>query len=204
MNKLIIQSLEKYTFFGIVKLLYSFIRTKLLFKNARLIRFPIDLRGKKYITINDGLTTGNYCRIEVIKFNTDILPSLKIGKNLQINNSVHIACTHRVLIGDDVLIASNVFITDHNHGNYSGNEEHDNPFSKPIERKINASPVTIGNRVWLGEHVCVLPGVTIGDGSIIGASSVVNKNIPPNCIAAGNPAKIIKQFNFNTQKWEIV
>jgi len=199
-----IKTYERYTLINFIQLCYWYIRTRFVFKNARLIRFPFDLRGKKYVTVDVGLTTGNYCRIEVIKINYNDLPSLKIGKNLQINNSVHIACAKSVSIGDDVLIASNVFITDHNHGNYSGIEEHDNPFSKPIERKIYASPVTIGNRVWLGEHVCVLPGVTIGDGSIIGASSIVNKNIPPNCIAVGIPAKVIKHFNLKTQKWETI
>jgi lipopolysaccharide O-acetyltransferase len=62
--------------------------------------------------------------------------------------------------------------------------------------------VAIEDNVWLGEFVSVLPGVTIGKGSIVGANSVVSKNLPPYVIAVGTPAKPIKKFNFETNKWE--
>jgi lipopolysaccharide O-acetyltransferase len=64
--------------------------------------------------------------------------------------------------------------------------------------------VEIGENCWIGEKAIILPGVTIGDWSIIGAGSVVNKSIPPYSIAAGNPAKVIKQYNFETKNWEKV
>ena len=128
---------------------------------------------------------------------------MKIGKNVQINDCVHIAVTNSVTIGNDVLIASKVFITDHNHGSYS-DEFHDNPDEPPYNRKIYSKPVVIKDRVWLGENVAVMPGVTIGEGVIIGCSAVVTKSIPPNCIAAGNPAKVIKTYNFKNNKWEKV
>ena len=62
----------------------------------------------------------------------------------------------------------------------------------------------IGDNVWLGEGVIVMPGVTIGNGCVIGAHSVVNKSIPDNCIAVGTPAKIIKRYSFDSKKWERV
>ena len=70
------------------------------------------------------------------------------------------------------------------------------------DRKLSAKPVIIHDDVWIGEMVSILPGVEIGKGSIIGANSVVTKYIPDYSIAAGNPAKVIKQYNFNTKRWE--
>lgn len=63
-------------------------------------------------------------------------------------------------------------------------------------------PIFIGNNVWIGENVCILPGVNVGSGCIIGANSVVNRDIPDNCIVAGVPTKVIKKYNFNSDKWE--
>ena len=64
--------------------------------------------------------------------------------------------------------------------------------------------VHIGNNVWIGEFVSVLPGVTIGEGSIIGSTSEVSKDIPAFFIAVGSPAKVIKTFNKDTNKWEMI
>ena len=71
-------------------------------------------------------------------------------------------------------------------------------------RSYNISEVIIEDNVWLGEFVSVLPGVKIGKGAIIGSNSVVTKDIPANTIAVGSPAKVIKKYNFETKKWEIV
>ena len=99
-------------------------------------------------------------------------------------------------------MASHVYISDNSHGSYSGDENDTDPTIPPIKRSYYVAPVKIGNRVWLGEGVIVMPGVTIGDGAIIGAHSVVNKSIPSNCIAVGAPAKIVKQWNNTTNRWE--
>ena len=63
-------------------------------------------------------------------------------------------------------------------------------------------PVSIGQNVWIGENVCILLGVKIGDGCIIGANTVVNSDVPENCIVAGSPAKVIKKYCYSTGKWE--
>jgi lipopolysaccharide O-acetyltransferase len=62
--------------------------------------------------------------------------------------------------------------------------------------------VVIGDNVWIGESVCVLPGVSIGEGCIIGALSVVTKSIPAYSIAVGSPARVVKQFDFEQNKWK--
>ncbi len=128
---------------------------------------------------------------------------LIIGENVQLNDQVHITACHNVSIGNNVLIASKVYISDVSHGNYAGNYQ-SSPHEPPSFRQLMAKPVTIENNVWLGDGVCVLPGVTIGYGSIIGANAVVNRNIPPLSIAVGIPARIVKQFNQETKVWDKV
>lgn len=192
----------KKSFLEILYLAYSFIVTKLTIPSARLLRQPIDIRGKKGIDFGKQLTTGYHCRFEA--HNKDENVSLHFGNNIQINDFVHIAALNEVRIGDNVLIASKVFITDLEHGSYVGNESDSLPDSIVKERPLSSKSVIIKDNVWLGEHVSVLPGVTIGENSIIGANSVVTKSIPANSIAVGIPAKVIKQFNFETKRWEKV
>ena len=179
---------------------FNIIKTKFIFKEARIIRFPFDVRGKKFISVQKGFTTGINCRLEAYPIDDKIV--LKFGKNVQINDYVHITAMKSVLIGNNVLIASKVYISDCSHGSYAGDENDSNPNSIPSERPLFAKPVFISDNVWLGEFVSVLPGVTIGKGTIVGANSVVSKNLPDYVIAVGIPAKPIKKFNFETQKWQ--
>ena len=193
--------IDTYGFAGFLQLIYFKIRTKFVFPKAKIIRFPIRIRGKKYISISEGFITGFDCRLD--GFSANGKNCINIGKNVQINDFVHIGAIESVIIEDNVLIASKVFITDHNHGNYTGNVV-DSPFSIPIDRKLYSKKVLIKKNVWIGEFVSILPGVTIGEGSIIGSMSVVNKDIPAHCIAVGSPAKVIKKFNLETNLWEKV
>ena len=71
-----------------------------------------------------------------------------------------------------------------------------------MDQPLNSKAINIGDGCWLGEKVCVLPGVTIGKKCIIGAGSIVTKSIPDFSIAVGNPAKVIKKYNFETHKWD--
>ena len=177
------------SFYELWKLGINLIKTKIFFPKARLIRFPFDIRGKKYIKYGKNFTTGVGCRIEAYNFNNRISdrknPQLIIGNNVQINDYVHLSCAESVIIEDNVLIASKVYVSDLNHGNYSSlkNLEHSCPDEIVKDRKIFTKPVKICQNTWLGENVAVLSGVTIGKNSIIGANSVVSKNIPENCIA---------------------
>lgn len=109
--------------------------------------------------------------------------NVSIGDNTVIDAYVHIWGNGGVTIGRDVLIASHCCITSLTHDSSAA----------LFRQKTIAKPVIIEDNVWLGYNVTVLPGVTIGKGSIIGAGAVVTKDIPPNSIAVGNPAKVIKQ-----------
>ena len=192
--------LKRYNIFKLLQLVYFKLRTMLVFKDARIIRFPIDIRGKKYIKVSKGFTTGVGCRIEAYPENNK--KTLFFGENFQMNDHVHITARESVKIGNNVLLASKIYISDCSHGSYSGDENDSHPESIPHDRPLFSKPVLIEDNVWLGEFVSVLPGVTIGKGSIIGANSVVSKNIPANVIAVGSPAKPIKKFNFATNNWE--
>ncbi|MFV8327792.1 DapH/DapD/GlmU-related protein [Flavobacterium sp. ZS1P14] len=192
--------IKRYGISGGARLLFSLIYTKLFFRQARLIRLPFDIRNKRFIEIGEGFTSGYGCRIEAFPLNDENKCCIIIGKNVQINDYVHIGAVGSITIGDNVLMASKIYISDHNHGSYNDLIS-DHPMSLPMDRKATCKPVVIGDNVWLGESVCVLPGVTIGEGCVIGALSVVTKSIPPYSIAVGSPAKVVKEYDFEINKW---
>lgn len=174
------------------------IRTKLFYKSCRLIRFPISVRGRKYIDFGKGLTTGRYCRIEVNGEFTD--KRLILGKNINIGDNVRISCSDKISIGNNVLMGSKVLIIDNSHGKYSG-EEQSNPLEEPNKRKIYTNPVIIEDNVWIGENVVIQQGCHIGIGSIIAANSVVTKDVEEMTIVGGQPAKALKIWNENNSEW---
>ncbi|MCE8625231.1 acyltransferase [Bacteroides fragilis] len=155
---------------------------------------PFYIRGGKYIRLGCNFRALSGLRLEAIDFYNDnsYHPSILIGDNVVFNNSCHIGATNRIIIGDDVVVASRVFITDHFHGNTTYND-----LQIPVRKRLlySKGPVIIGNNVWIGEGASILPNVTIGDNSIIAAHAVVTKNIPANSIVAGCPAQIIRIIN---------
>jgi lipopolysaccharide O-acetyltransferase len=182
--------------------MFSLLYTKIFYTRARIIRLPFDIRNRHLIVIGNGLTTGFNCRFEAHPIKDPKNKCLLIGENVEMNDFVHIAAGECVNIGNHVLIASRVFISDLNHGSYTGSLQ-DSPLSEPNSRALSTDPVLIKDNVWIGEGVCILAGVTIGKGAVIGASSVVTRDIPDYCIAVGNPAKVIKTYNFEQQEWVI-
>lgn len=193
--------IRELTLFSFIRLAFLVIRTKLFSRSSRIIRFPIYCRGKRYINWGSKLTTGVGCRIEAMRLSNSKPPELKFGSNVQLNDYVHICALEKIIIGNDTLVASHVFISDNSHGSYKGDENDSDPRISPIEREYVTKPVIIGDKVWIGEGVMVMPGVHIGNGVIIGAHSIVRHDIPENTIAVGNPAKIIKRYDEVTQQW---
>jgi Acetyltransferase (isoleucine patch superfamily) len=109
-----------------------------------------------------------------------------LGKIFYANFNLVVVDDIEVYIGDNVMIAPNVTITATGH-----------PVD-PDLRKGGAQfsiPVKIGNDVWIGSNVVILPGITVGDNSVIGAGSVVTKDIPSNVVAVGNPCKVLREIN---------
>jgi acetyltransferase-like isoleucine patch superfamily enzyme len=197
--------LKKYGLLGGIRLLRDIITTKIFFPETRIVRQPAYIRGRKYIKLSAGFTTGVGLRLDAFPELISLPPPTKvliIGRNVEVNDYVHIAAVHLVEIKDNVLIASKVFISDHNHGYYGNTGQVSSPDQAPGNRALSYKPVIIEENVWLGEQVVILPGVTIGKGSIIGASSVVTQSIPPFSIAVGSPAKVIKRYNHTINAWE--
>lgn len=145
---------------------------------------PSDFEKRKEIMkkiINN--TKNNFC-IEQ-PFWCDYGYNIELGENFYSNHNLVILDGNKVKFGNDVFIAPNCSFYTAGH-----------PLDY-IERNKGleyAKPITVGNNVWIGGNVCVLPGVTIGDNVVIGAGSVVNKDIPSNCVAVGNPCRVIKQI----------
>ena len=117
-------------------------------------------------------------------FYTDCGKNIKLGKRVFINSGCCFQDQGGIEIGDDVLIGQQVVIATLNHDLY------------PEKRgNMQPQPVKIGNRVWIGAHATLLAGVTIGDGAVVAAGAVVTKDVPPNTVVAGVPAKVIKEID---------
>ncbi|MGN0317378.1 MAG: DapH/DapD/GlmU-related protein [Lachnospira sp.] len=153
-------------------------------------RGDVYIEGAKYVTIGDGAYIGRDVRIEALDSSScqEFSPILCIGDGFSIGDYSHIGCVHKIIIGDGVLVGSKVLITDHNHGNIVDSELSVPPAQRPLSFK----QIIIGNNVWIGDNVTILPGVNLGDNVIIGANSVVTHSFPANVVIAGVPATIIR------------
>ena len=192
---------NRYGVLGSVHMAMWLIRSKCICGTIRIIRFPFALFGKKYIDFGQRLSVGRNCRIEAYSLDGTKDKRLVFGNDVQLNDSVHIVAMGRVQVGNNVLVASHVFISDNSHGCYKGLVDDSNPDIPPMERDYYIKPIEIGENVWIGEGAVILLGVTIGRGSIIGAHSLVNKDVPPYCIVVGNPARVVKRYDFDKCCW---
>ncbi len=159
------------------------------FGNGSYIYKPINVVHPSYISIGNNCKIGYKTVLSAWIIKEGDMPNLSIGKDCNIGDYNHITCANKVILGSGVLTGRWVTITDNSHGNGLLQEINTYPDKRNIYSK---GPVVIGNNVWIGDKVTILPNVNIGDGVIIGANSVVTQSIPPNSIAVGNPAKIIK------------
>lgn len=164
-----------------------------LLKNGGIICPIIQIVGGKYITIGKQVLIHKnviICALDKYKFDTSSFkPSIIIGDNCDIGEGAFISAINKIVLHNGVLLGRNVTIVDNSHGNNVQSLNEIAPNKRPLFSK---GPVVIEENVWIGEKVTILPNVTIGRGSVIGANSIVTKNIPPYCIAAGNPARVLK------------
>lgn len=181
---------SKYSLPDIARLIYSFVLTKVFFRDARIIRQPTRIRGYGNMRIGKNLTTGQYCRIEAGDSDSPGGKTITFGDNVQINDRCHIASINNIEIGNNVLIASDVYITDHDHGVATRLTMSDAPAS----RILIYAPVIIEDNVWIGQKAIVLKGIRIGFGSIVAAGAVVTKDVPPFSVVGGVPARLIKSL----------
>lgn len=171
------------------------------FGDNSIIKPFLNSANEKYISIGDNVNIGSNCRITVStefgghKVKSDNKIRIKIGDNVDIGNDTFISANNSVEIGNHVIMSSYVFITDHDHGfgDFSKNL-HEQPLTE-------GGFVKIGDNVFLGVKSSILKNVAIGERSIIAANAVVTKDVPAYSVVAGNPARMIKKFDFELSKW---
>ena len=155
---------------------------------------PVELRGGDRISIGPKSYFHPFLELCAWKsYNGKNLdPTIRIGSGCSFGSYNHISCINGVIIGDNFLSGRSVTIIDNNHGDTTLKALQLPPLSRELTTK---GQIIIGNNVWVGDKATILGGVHIGDGAVIAANSVVTKDLPPYCLAAGNPARIIKNLN---------
>lgn len=175
-------------------MLFNKHRFKSVGQHSRIVK-PLRIDGYHFITIGNKVIVreGTWLAAVPLTGNDNVHLTLEDGATLGHFN--HIYATESIIIEKDVLTADKVYISDNLH-NY---EDVTLPIIKQPIKQCN--PVVIGEGSWLGENVCVI-GASVGKHCVIGANSVVTKDIPDYSVAVGSPAKVLKYFNVSTNSWE--
>jgi acetyltransferase-like isoleucine patch superfamily enzyme len=158
---------------------------------------PLLLSNPRFMHIGRNVDVGPGVRMEIIVTNEKRIPKLRIGDNVNIEQNVHLVCHSRLTIGNDVSITGHCAIMDVTHP-YSN--VHD-PIK--IGKRIldEDSFVEIGDGSFIGFGAAIMPNVRIGKYCVVGAHSVVTKDVPDYSVIAGNPAEILRRYDVTTEKW---
>lgn len=210
------QKLKRVIALRIAKLLAQFDKDIQLSQRPKFANDPIDFSlsrpyrivNSNFIEIGEGADFGPGCFLAAITSyppkgwakaydieQEHFTPRISIGDRVSATGNVIISACKEIVIENDVLLASNINITDAFHG-------YDNvsiPFK--FQKMKTPKSIHIGEGSWIGENCAITPGVRIGKFCIIGANSVVNSNIPDRSIAVGAPAKVIKLWNEDKDTW---
>ena len=162
-------------------------------RGAVIVYRPALLRGLQHISVGDNTEIDGDVRLTAwSRFAGETFtPEIIIGANCHIGSGAHITAVNRIVIGDNLLTGTNVLITDNAHGEFEKTLLDIHPQERP---PVSKGEVHIGNNVWLGSNVCIMPGVSIGNGAIVAANSVVTHDVPACSVAAGAPARVVKQI----------
>lgn len=165
------------------------------FGNNSSVIFPLNINGMNNIAIGNNVYVAYRSWLAAVPLTGEASCELIIGDGTCIGNFNHIYATKSIVIGKNVLTADKVYISDNLHG-------YEDITTAVIHQPIKQiGSVIIGDGSWIGENVCII-GAKIGKNCVIGANSVVTKDIPDYCVAVGAPAKIIKRYCIDTQVWK--
>ena len=173
------------------------------------IEQPARIINPEFITIGDNVSLGPGCMLNAIRrypgrFLSKLPdgievksyePVIRIGDRVSATGYLTVSAAQQIIIEDDVIFASSVFIGDHAHGRSRTD------IAYKYQTLEDLSPITIGRGSWVGEHVVILPGVSIGEFAIVGANSVVSQDIPPRSIAVGSPSRVVKVWSEDRSSW---
>jgi acetyltransferase-like isoleucine patch superfamily enzyme len=163
------------------------------FGRQTVLMSPIRLSGERRISIGDHVFIGPDSWLQTISGEESGPIAISIGSGTSIAGACVISAVKNVTIEDKVLVARNVYISDHIHRYIQAGVP---VLAQGLDKIM---PVLIKRGAWLGQNVVVCPGVTIGEGAVIGANSVVTQNIPDYCVAAGAPARVVKTIEMAAQ-----
>jgi acetyltransferase-like isoleucine patch superfamily enzyme len=155
------------------------------FGHGTVIQLPVRLDGARRIALGDGVFVGAGSWLHVEGAGEHVV--LEVGDGTSIVGDCVLSAVCEVRLGRRVLLARNVYIADHGHA------------FADLDRAVldqgldRIAPVRIGDGAWLGQNVVVCPGVTIGAGAVVGANSVVTRDVPAGAVAAGVPARLLRE-----------
>ncbi|UQD53491.1 acetyltransferase [Bacillus methanolicus] len=176
---------KKVTFENLIAMFRGIILLKI---HASSVKKLPRIRGKIYLKNNGKLIIGNYFSVTSKPLPVSITVEnqeavLVIGDNVFINYGVDIGCNLSIFIGNNVKIGPLTNIIDSNYHQIDMDDE------------MRPKKIKISDKVWIGRQCIILPGVTIGENSVIASGSIVTKDVPPNVLVAGSPAKVIRPLN---------
>jgi abequosyltransferase len=165
------------------------------FGTGSVIGPPARVTSPECIFIGDGVVIHEHAWISVVAAVPGVTPRLVIGDGTLIDRLLHIACVGEIEIGPDVMVAERVLIGDTYH------EYQD--VTRPVIEQPMAPPrkVTIGRGVAIGLGSCIMPGVTIGENAYIAVGTVVNRDVPPRTVVAGNPGRVVRSWDEAAKHW---
>jgi len=175
------------------------IKNRMIFGNygRNVYFFPgVRVQRPRFVSVGDNVTIGRDADIFVHRPRSGSKDAIiQIGNNVHIGSRNIIGARKSVILEDNVLIGPNVVIGDHSH------RYEDIEIPVKMQATTEAGPVRIERDSWIGANVFIFPNVTIGRHSVIGANSVVNRDISPYSVAVGVPARVIKKYDFNLKQW---
>mgnify|MGYP003089365230 CR=1 FL=1 len=163
------------------------------FGKGAVVDRPITLLNPRFISVGKNVLLGRKLVLTAWDQHAgaNFSPEIIIGDNSEIGDESHITCINKIIIGKGVLTGKKVLITDNSHGEI---DRENMDVAPQLREPVSKGLVIIEDNVWIGEKASIMPGVTIGKGAIIGANSVVTKDIPAYSLAVGCPAKVIKHL----------